>query len=769
MRGASPRCSAARATTLEFTEEVVGNGSPVDSPLMDAIERLGRARGPGRARRPYVLPGLHRLARRSAPRSRSASPTASSRMRHMTLYEIWPLIHARTSGSTSRDLGLRRRVLPRPRRRSCSVADDDGCASAAWRSATACSSTGRRRGPRRSARRDGSIEVASGPQARACAAASTASPALRGVVRLGRGDRRHPARQARAARGAAALRGPAVVGACAAVAASAGARLRRRRAAAPGPSSPRRALSLAALARRAARRRGRRLPRRRAQGDRRLRAGRRRRARRRQGARPLRLAPHGPDARREPRRRGAAAPGRRAPGAGRAGSSSLASVGAAVEVFAWSERHARHARGPCAAPARARAPARGRARASPARRSSTSAAPRWTRSCAPRRARRSVRQVSERPGARLPMLRAASRPLARAARSLSSGVQELHETQIRHDWSGFADHLHGRARLRALADAEAHAADQAGADQARGQPRGRLGGHRRRRRGQGGAAARSSSSCATPSPSSALGARVPQGVLLHGPPGTGKTLLAKAVAHESGAQFFSQSASSFVEMFAGLGAARIRRLFDEARKNEPAIIFIDELDAVGARRGSDNNSEREQTLNQLLVEMDGFASSGQRRRDGRLEPAREARPGAAAPGALRPPGLRLAAGRRRAASRSSSVHTRDKPLREDVDLGPRRPADERPDRAPTSRTSATRPRSSAPAARARRSSTADFDDALERVIAGVQSSTTLNDARAPGRRLPRGRPRAVPRAARPRPSASTRSRSSRAARRSATS
>jgi cell division protease FtsH len=106
----------------------------------------------------------------------------------------------------------------------------------------------------------------------------------------------------------------------------------------------------------------------------------------------------------------------------------------------------------------------------------------------------------------------------------------------------------------------------------------------------------------------ALGAKVPRGVLLHGPPGTGKTLLAKAVAHESGAQFFSQSASSFVEMFAGLGAARIRRLFAEARKHSPAIVFIDELDAVGARRGTDNNSEREQTLNQLLVEMDGFTT-----------------------------------------------------------------------------------------------------------------------------------------------------------------
>ncbi len=108
----------------------------------------------------------------------------------------------------------------------------------------------------------------------------------------------------------------------------------------------------------------------------------------------------------------------------------------------------------------------------------------------------------------------------------------------------------------------------------------------------------------------ALGARVPKGVLLHGPPGTGKTLLAKAVAHESGAQFFSQSAASFVEMFAGLGAARIRRLFREARKHAPAIIFIDELDAVGGHRGSDFSAEREQTLNQLLVEMDGFDTSG---------------------------------------------------------------------------------------------------------------------------------------------------------------
>src|SRR5438874_1964036 len=109
-----------------------------------------------------------------------------------------------------------------------------------------------------------------------------------------------------------------------------------------------------------------------------------------------------------------------------------------------------------------------------------------------------------------------------------------------------------------------------------------------------------------------LGAKVPKGVLLHGPPGTGKTLLAKAVAQESGAQFFSQSASSFVEMFAGLGAARIRRLFHEARKHAPAIVFIDELDAVGAQRtGHGFNREQDQTLNQLLVELDGFEGAQQ--------------------------------------------------------------------------------------------------------------------------------------------------------------
>src|SRR6202795_4241631 len=102
------------------------------------------------------------------------------------------------------------------------------------------------------------------------------------------------------------------------------------------------------------------------------------------------------------------------------------------------------------------------------------------------------------------------------------------------------------------------------------------------------------------------------GLLLYGPPGTGKTMLAKAAANESGANFYAASASSFVEMFAGLGAARIRKLFAEARKNAPAIVFIDELDAVGAQRtGHGFNREQDQTLNQLLVELDGFEGAQQ--------------------------------------------------------------------------------------------------------------------------------------------------------------
>ncbi|HEX3242804.1 MAG TPA: ATP-dependent metallopeptidase FtsH/Yme1/Tma family protein, partial [Solirubrobacterales bacterium] len=107
----------------------------------------------------------------------------------------------------------------------------------------------------------------------------------------------------------------------------------------------------------------------------------------------------------------------------------------------------------------------------------------------------------------------------------------------------------------------------------------------------------------------ALGARIPKGVLLYGPPGTGKTLLARAVAGEAGVPFFSISGSDFVEMFVGVGASRVRDLFEQAKQNSPCIIFMDEIDAVGRHRGAGmggGHDEREQTLNQLLVEMDGF-------------------------------------------------------------------------------------------------------------------------------------------------------------------
>ncbi|HKP17829.1 MAG TPA: ATP-dependent zinc metalloprotease FtsH [Gaiellaceae bacterium] len=165
-----------------------------------------------------------------------------------------------------------------------------------------------------------------------------------------------------------------------------------------------------------------------------------------------------------------------------------------------------------------------------------------------------------------------------------------------------------------------------------------------------------------------LGARVPKGLLLYGPPGTGKTLLAKAVAHESGASFYSQSASAFVEMFAGLGASRIRKLFDTARKHAPSIIFIDELDAVGAARtGHGFNREQDQTLNQLLVELDGFGTGDQVVVMGASNRIQDLDPALLRPGRfdrqllVAPPDL---AGR----EKILQVHTRGKPLADNVDL-----------------------------------------------------------------------------------------------------
>jgi cell division protease FtsH len=165
-----------------------------------------------------------------------------------------------------------------------------------------------------------------------------------------------------------------------------------------------------------------------------------------------------------------------------------------------------------------------------------------------------------------------------------------------------------------------------------------------------------------------LGARVPKGILLYGPPGTGKTLLAKAVAHESGASFYSQSASAFVEMFAGLGASRIRKLFETARKHAPAIIFIDELDAVGtARTGHGFNREQDQTLNQLLVELDGFESREQIVVMGASNRLQDLDPALLRPGRFDRQVLISApdlAGR----EEILHVHTRGKPLGADVDL-----------------------------------------------------------------------------------------------------
>jgi cell division protease FtsH len=135
-----------------------------------------------------------------------------------------------------------------------------------------------------------------------------------------------------------------------------------------------------------------------------------------------------------------------------------------------------------------------------------------------------------------------------------------------------------------------------------------------------------------------IGAKLPKGALLVGPPGTGKTLLAKAVAGEAHVPFFSLSGSEFVEMFVGVGASRVRDLFEEAKKNAPCIIFIDEIDAIGKTRDSGRfgggNDEREQTLNQLLAEMDGFDSFERSSDSGGYEQTRSTGPRAFTAGAL---------------------------------------------------------------------------------------------------------------------------------------
>jgi cell division protease FtsH len=222
-----------------------------------------------------------------------------------------------------------------------------------------------------------------------------------------------------------------------------------------------------------------------------------------------------------------------------------------------------------------------------------------------------------------------------------------------------------------------------------------------------------------------LGATVPRGILLHGPPGTGKTLLAKAVAHESGANFFAQSAAAFVEMFAGLGAARIRRLFKVARKKAPAIVFIDELDAVGGRRGNDISGEKDQTLNQLLVELDGFGGRGDVVVIAASNLLEKLDPALLRPGRFDRQ-IFVAPPDRRGRERILEVHTRGKPLAPSVDL-------DLIARQTSGLTGADLANICNEAAifAARRDrdmiGAIDFDAALERVVAGMQARRGLGE------------------------------------------
>jgi len=223
-----------------------------------------------------------------------------------------------------------------------------------------------------------------------------------------------------------------------------------------------------------------------------------------------------------------------------------------------------------------------------------------------------------------------------------------------------------------------------------------------------------------------LGAKIPKGVLLSGAPGTGKTLLARAVAGEAGVPFFSDSGSDFVEMFVGVGASRVRDLFDQAKKNAPCIIFIDEIDAVGRMRGAGyggGHDEREQTLNQLLVEMDGFGPN-----EGIILIAATNRPDVLDPALLRPGRFdrQIVVHRPDVKGRGEilKVHTRGKPLDSDVDLltiARRTPGYTGADLANLTNEAALL----AARAHQRTIHMHDFEEAAERVMAGPQKRTRV--------------------------------------------
>ena len=268
----------------------------------------------------------------------------------------------------------------------------------------------------------------------------------------------------------------------------------------------------------------------------------------------------------------------------------------------------------------------------------------------------------------------------------------------------------------------------------------------------------------------ALGARIPKGVLLYGPPGTGKTLLARAVAGEAGVPFFSISGSDFVEMFVGVGASRVRDLFEQAKQNSPCIIFMDEIDAVGRHRGAGlggGHDEREQTLNQLLVEMDGFEM-----KDNIILIAATNRPDILDPALLRPGRFdrQIVVDRpdRKGRAKILEVHTRGKPLAKEIDL------DNLAAQTPgLHRRRPLEPRERGGAARRPHGQARDRPPPPRRGDHARDRGPGEEDPRderegAPHHGVPRDGPRASSRTTSRTPTRSTRSRSSRAARRSAT-